>query len=502
MLLGGIYMANIIDKELERKEKLKIAKTTNGKTVKEIDKNNILGTSKRKNLGIIGSVYHAYFGLENDTSPEPDFPDIDLEIKTTGLKKNQKSKEYVAKERLSLTKVDFASIGTTSFEESRVRKKCAHILLGCYEYEGEKRRDRDYGNLKFINSFLINMSDLDLQQIKDDYEYIKNKIITGHADDLHESDTLYLGVATKGTPGKLTKEPISQKEVRPKAFVIKKSYISTVIQQELEKAKYEDLGNIMEGQYVPIKEYVLGRFENYYGWSQKDLMSEFKIKSKDSKQLFKLIVNSILNIKNFEKITEFHKANIIPKTIRITKGGKIKEKMSFPAMDFMEVAFEEFDDSDEKEYFQSAVFLFIIFQEKDDGEYYFDKSFFYSLKEDVVDKFLRYTYEQTREVLNSGKIVSKIKEINVKGKIKSIYCNNFIKPSCNRIFHVRPHGANFDDVSVLAVPDKLTGLKEYEKMCFWLDTEYILHIIHDKEKEYEEYALENLGKKSKKKIFY
>ena len=75
-------------------------------------------------------------------------------------------------------------------------------------------------------------------------------------------------------------------------------------------------------------------------------------------------------------------------------------------------------------------------------------------------------WKETVETVSNGKIV---KEVTEKG-IRKTY---FPKKTGNKVSHVRPHAQNRDDTYVLPVEDKLTGLTEYTKQCFWLNGSYV-----------------------------
>ena len=51
----------------------------------------------------------------------------------------------------------------------------------------------------------------------------------------------------------------------------------------------------------------------------------------------------------------------------------------------------------------------------------------------------------------------------------------------NEYCHVRPHAQKAIDVYPLPVKDKLTGLEEYTKQCFWLNNSYVLKIIENED---------------------
>ena len=80
-------------------------------------------------------------------------------------------------------------------------------------------------------------------------------------------------------------------------------------------------------------------------------------------------------------------------------------------------------------------------------------------------------WKSTYNTINKGEIVKYIKN----GKRKT----NFVGMSENEVCHVRPHGRNSKDVNRLPVADKLTGLTEYTKQCFWINNKYLENIFRE-----------------------
>jgi len=104
----------------------------------------------------------------------------------------------------------------------------------------------------------------------------------------------------------------------------------------------------------------------------------------------------------------------------------------------------------------------------------FEKIVIWSMPQEVIDNEVKIVWEETKDVLNSGKIV---KRIIINKNEKKQFLTNFPHSTENKIIHIRPHAKNAEDTLVLPIPDKLTGKLEYTKQCFWLDRRYILKII-------------------------
>ena len=149
---------------------------------------------------------------------------------------------------------------------------------------------------------------------------------------------------------------------------------------------------------------------------------------------------------------------IVPKTIRVRKNGTIKECMSFPTFDFIELSREEeWEESELYNYLAPTKFLFVIFQENEEGELVFDRVKFWNIPNNDLEE-VRTVWERTVQTIREG-----VELIPTSTGVK----NNLPKQSENRVSHVRPHGRDGDDK--LPLPDG----RRMTKQCFWLNNSYI-----------------------------
>src|SRR5699024_9465416 len=78
----------------------------------------------------------------------------------------------------------------------------------------------------------------DLEIIKSDYQIIADKIISGNAHELSESDTMYLGAATKGSTAERSLQPQHYNSAIPakrRAFSLKQGYMTYVLRNYILK---------------------------------------------------------------------------------------------------------------------------------------------------------------------------------------------------------------------------------------------------------------------------
>ena len=185
--------------------------------------------------------------------------------------------------------------------------------------------------------------------------------------------------------------------------------------------------------------------------------------TKKPKNLGALLAYRILGIKG-NKAEEFEKANIVLKTIRVGKNGKIKESMSFPAFKFKELVKEEWEDSTFGNYLRETRFFFVVFKVDKSGELRLIGSRFWHIPYDDLEKDVKCVWKKTVNVLKKG-----LKIENYDGKNH----DNFPKATENRVCHVRPHAQNASDTYEL--PDG----RMYPKQCFWLNNTYVMSQIRE-----------------------
>lgn len=196
--------------------------------------------------------------------------------------------------------------------------------------------------------------------------------------------------------------------------------------------------------------------------TQHELKTYFGVES-NAKSLNEILLARMLDVKGRIAYTEeFQKAGIVPKTIRVQSNGKIKESMSFPTFDFIELSLEEsWEESELYNYLAPTKFMFVIFQEHETGVYVFDRVMFWNIPNDDLDEVQR-VWERTVRTIREG-----VQLIHTPRGIS----NNLPKQAESRVAHVRPHGKDASDK--LPLPDG----RMMTKQCFWLNNTYIVEQI-------------------------
>lgn len=409
-----------------------------------------------RNKGNLGNLIEKhYFFYDNNTNPEPDFNEAGVELKVTPyLIKN--NGDLRAKERLVLSIINYErDYKEETFLDSHVYRKCALMLLIYYLYEPTKER------LDYIMNYikLFEFPEEDLEIIKKDYLKIIDKIKSGKAEELSESDTNYLGACTKGANSNdVVTQPFSDIKAMKRAFCLKNSYMTYILNHYIvnDTENYESVikdSNILKNQ--SLEEYIINQLKQYYGKDIEELRYKFNIPYNITNKSFTyLLAKGMLNVVN-EKIEEFEKANIKIKAIRLNQNGMPKESMSFPAFKYTEIIKENWLESELYETFSTTKYLFIIYQYTDENTLVFKKAMFWNVPEKDLQTEIKRVWETTI------------------AKIKNNEYDNLPKISDSPILHVRPHARNAMDT--YPTPDGKQAIKK----CFWLNASYIKSQIEE-----------------------
>lgn len=340
-------------------ELLNYTEAIKGKTFKDIDSENLLEstTNLKGNKGILGHVVESgFYKYPINSNPQADFDEIGVELKVTGYKKNQKG-EKSAKERVSLSKIDFNKIVDEDYEFSKLIYKNKKILFIWYFYE----KDKDIGDFLITDYQLYDMSQ-DEETIKNDFYIIREKVKCGRAHELSEGDTSYLGACTKARTSKdRTMQPFSPILAKPRAYSLKNSYMTGIL-NSIDSIVINDTN-----EFKTVEDYVLAKLRPYIGKSQLDILEEITgqtYNEKIPKNLNKMITDKIIGKDDelAEKHDLFRKTRFIIKNSPLTPKGAYRERMSFRNLTLSELE-DDWEDSYWKLFFDETSILNILWKE-------------------------------------------------------------------------------------------------------------------------------------------
>ena len=429
----------------------------------------------KKAKGQLGNfIEKYYFGYDLNGNQEADFNKIGLELKQTPIDKTKRG-AYRAGERLSITNISYNKPVEDDFYKSHVWQKIKCILL--IHYLRDKSVERLDYVIKFVNLFSPPQEDLKI--IIDDYNQINEKIKQGKAHELSESDTMYLGACTKGATAKKSMRPQyygNHTLARKRNYCFKLSYMNYVLENYILQNNVPCESIVKEDIPTSFQEYVISLINQYIGKTDKELCQMFNRPYNNNKAQWNDLAFRMLGIKG-NHASEFQKANIVVKTIRIEVNGKNKENMSFAPFKFKELIQEEWEDSTVFNYFDTTQFLFVVFQRKR-NVYVLQKAILWHMPYHDLNDIVKREWEKYKDIIINGVILKKIKKGNNKVEIQ----NNLPGLKDTEIIHIRPHAQKsayklkdgFTKGNIERDADELPNGEWMTKQSFWLNREYVL----------------------------
>jgi hypothetical protein len=449
-------------------EVLEVAKSAEGKLVKEFDVNNRL--ESKKNKGGIGQIIEeGLFQRAVNSRAEADFANLDLELKVTGLKSNAKQTSFSAKERLVLNIIDYMEEYKHIFEESSLWHKNKNILIMFYQWIDEISK----GDFPILKSVIHQFTDADLAVVKQDWQIIIDKIKAGKAHEISESDTMYLAACTKGANAKsMRQQPFSDIPAKQRAYSLKSSYMTAYARRILMDEDVISVFKPEELQSKSVEALLQERFAPYIGRTIYELKKHINLAENKNKAMYANLISDLLGIKgtNLDDTEEFAKANIKFKTIRLEPNGVPREHMSFEQIDFDRWLDASWEESQVYETFENTKFLFVVFQfteaerENPNRVPYLKGIKLWNMPEQVIETELKDLWKTVHDILEAG-----VELTQTPRGVK----NNLPGSKFNRVCHIRPKAANAADKVQLPDGQMIT------KQTYWLNREYIAEIVRE-----------------------
>ena len=446
---------------------LDVAQSAEGKTVGEFDINNRL--ESKGNKGGIGQILEeGLFKIAVNSRAEADFVNLGLELKVTAIKENKK-KEFSAKERLVLNIINYEEDYKDSFDNSAFWQKNKNLLIVFYLYKD----DLDKKEFPIVKSVLHEFDSADLEIIKQDWQTIINKIKQGQAHNISESDTMYLAACTKGVnANSVRKQPFSAIPAKQRAFSLKSSYMTAFARRVIERQSIPSLFNVDELKSKTTLQLLQERFAPYIGKTVSELARLMDISVTKNKAFNANLISAVLGVKGtkLESLREFNKANIKFKTIRLEPNGIPREHMSFEQIDFNRWIRDDWEESQIYENFEYTKYLFVVFQydetetQNKDREPYLKGIMLWNMPEVVIEHELKDLWKTTKAILETG--------VELKF-VRNGVSNNLPGASFNGICHIRPKARDGKDQVELPDGQRIT------KQCYWLNREYIAEIVKE-----------------------
>ena len=443
----------------------------------ELDKTGRIHNLKDKGkLGII--VEEAIFDIKSNNRPEPDIPNLKVELKTTPFKRN-KNGSISAKERTVLNIIDFNKENLEDFYASHLWDKCSQILFLFYDGTLDDRPILEYYVQK---TYFFKWLEEDMPTIIEDFLRITNKIKIGKAETLSESDGNYLSTCTKGQGhGKdMRTQPFSSVLAKQRAWELKPSYMTHILNTQV--FNNEDIESILQGRKgVSFQNLILETIKPHIGKTKDALFNEFEIDSK-AKHSTSLLIRKMLGIqKELDNSAEFQKANMNLRVINIKHNGMPKEDSPFRCYSFKGILQETWEESQVYTEICEKRFMYVFFRaiDKKDTTYVLDKVLFWGFPEYLIPE-ANHVWEETRKIIKDG----------VKLTVNGIkVTTNFPTSKINKVIFTKIHASNtlyevepnkFVGKGKLSDTDELPDGRKITKHSFWFPKKFVKKIYEEK----------------------
>ena len=287
---------------------------------------------------------------------------------------------------------------------------------------------------------------------------------------------MYLGACTKGSTAAKSyrSQYYSDIPAKSRAFSLKQSYMTYLLNYYVLN-DIETYESIIENNKsdLDFESTIINLIDSHVGESEENLYRIFEVpKAKNSNNL---LIMRMLGVKT-DNAEEFEKANIQTKTIRVNKKGDLREHMSFPAFNIANFTNETWEDSSIYNLFSETKFLFVVFQEDDNGEYRLKGAKLWNMPVSDLDKKGKKEWKNYQKKFISG-INFTIRETKSGYRV----LNDLPKASKTEMFHIRPHtsqtaykidGVHYGKGSEVNM-DLLPDGNKMTIQSFWLNKQYI-----------------------------
>lgn len=403
----------------------------------------------------VGDLVELYLGKLPDNSPEPDFPDLGVEVKSLPMKRLRRS-SWTVKEPTSLSMIDFNKLVKEDWATTPLRRKIDRILWVPYEHNSADKRES-----RFRRSFLWSPPSEDIPAYEADYRAVRALVLAGKAHEISERLSLVLSARRKGATGEATRsQPGTLVKAKSRAWAFKVAYTRPILEVYVLRASavsiVEHVAEIR--QLVEVLPYVEGKLRQYEGKALAEIGAINPGKSGPV-----MLVRQLLRLPKKGKITEFEKLGVRVHTVWARASDLLPwEAVSFPAMVLKEFCEEEWEDSALLDHLDRILFLPLLSDSRQ-GQRRLGRPFIWSPSKDEL-KGIEREWSRFKELTQSG-LASYT--ITAKGRRRT----QLPTMTETQFIHMRPHGRNARDTDVDFQGNVIT------KQCFWLNKDYLQAIL-------------------------
>jgi DNA mismatch repair protein MutH len=394
--------------------------------------------------GRVGQYVEAYFGLETNNESGPDFPHLGVELKTVPMRRHKSGRSLSAKERTFITQINYDLIYRQPFEQSSLDTKTRRTLYVFYEWQ----RDQPTTETSVLRAYLHERDAAAVDMAIRAYDHVVAQVHAGRAHLLSEGDTLGIGPATKDAGGAWVSQPFGTELARRRAFAWKAAY-TTALYRSLDGERWEaDRG--LEAVLDEAHE----RVSQHRGWSVRQLRDEYCPGTSDEwKSVTGAVSRRLLGSPSSSREpAQYEPFGLLVRAVRVAADGMPWEGTSFPAIDFRDVAEEEWESSPLIEQLRSILLVVFRDSRKQVMESELERLVHWQPTDwDIA--VMREEYERFRTCIAESRPEEAPTEKQT------------------QILHMRPHGTDGRDLV------ELPNGRWFRRSAFWLNRSYLQRVI-------------------------
>jgi DNA mismatch repair protein MutH len=411
------------------------AKRLVGRTLMEIDPRAPMRPSSASTKGVVGGIYESAFGIQPNSVPGPDFPGAAIELKSVPVK--VVGGEARAKERISLTMIDFDALPAETWETASVRKKLDDLLLIFYRWDPLLPIAR----FQTLAAEIWRPDDESLRQMRLDWEAVRELVVSGRRDEVSEGSTRLLGAATKGRGH----------GSRDRAWSLKQTFVGFIYRSFAGAVSLT--GTAAPDPAAAFERSVLARLDPFIGRSLADIASHVGLAGRGGKAASAQILRALIGERKIGRHGEFARFGIETKIVPVDSRGRLVEAMSFPAFVHEELIFETWDTSDLQARLNRLLILPVHRERKSTlDQTRLGRPFFWTPGRAQLDG-VRREWEHFRSLIEAG------------------LARELPKASETTYIHVRPKARDAHD------RDPAPGGFDVIKKCFWLNQPFLEGVL-------------------------
>lgn len=293
--------------------------------------------------GEVGLAIERYFGIPPNSRSEADFPGAGVELKIVPMARS--GGRLVAKERTSLTMINYMNIVTETWATAHVRTKLKILFVFVEHLPGRPKNEFPIRQVLLWEPSLRQTA-----LLRSDWERVRGMVEKGLAHELRESDGRIMGPATKAADSRARRpQPVTtfSPNAKPRAFALRPSFTKALYDASVQRGPSESL---MEDLSLPeverFEDELFRRFDEHVGQTLGDVGDTLGVSGSTGKGYIGAVLRRAFGAQSPKaKIREFEEMGITLKTTRVSPEGMPYESMSFPAFRYLELIEEPWEES-------------------------------------------------------------------------------------------------------------------------------------------------------------